>query len=74
MGFASGESHTAITASPMLRISKRLTANVFHESEGEAGTSAAAAARADAARLLTAGNHIDHYRDLTRDFSAEHQL
>jgi hypothetical protein len=32
MGFASGEPHTAITASPMLRVSKRLTANVFHES------------------------------------------
>ena len=29
MGFASGEPHTAITASPMLRVSKRLTANVF---------------------------------------------
>jgi hypothetical protein len=41
MGFASGEPHTAITASPMLRVSKRLTANVFHEPEVEAGTSAA---------------------------------
>jgi hypothetical protein len=52
MGFASGEPHTTITASPMLRISKRLIANVFHEPEGEAGTSAAGAARTDAARLL----------------------
>ena len=33
MGFASGEPHTPITASPMLQVSKRLTANVFHESE-----------------------------------------
>ena len=33
MGFASGEPDTAITASPMRRVSKRLTANVFHESE-----------------------------------------
>ena len=32
MGFVSGEADTAITASPMLRVSKRLIANVFHES------------------------------------------
>ena len=63
MGFASVESHTAITVSPMLRISKRLTANIFHEPEGEAGTSAAAAARADAARLLTAAKS---HRPLSR--------
>ena len=52
MGFASGEPHTAITASPMLRVSKRLTANVFREPEVEAGTSAADAAHTEAARLL----------------------
>jgi hypothetical protein len=51
MGFASGEPHTAITASPMLRVSKRLTANVFREPEVEAGTSAADAAHTEAARL-----------------------
>jgi hypothetical protein len=33
MGFASGDPDTAITASPMRRVSKRLTAIVFHESE-----------------------------------------
>jgi hypothetical protein len=32
MGFTSDEPDTAITASPMLRVSKRLIANVFHES------------------------------------------
>src|SRR5258705_6057042 len=32
MGFTSDESDTAITASAMLRVSKRLIANVFHES------------------------------------------
>ena len=37
MGFASGEPDTAITASPMLRVSKRLTANVFREPEVEQG-------------------------------------
>ena len=52
MGFASGEPHTAITASPMLRVSKRLTASVFREPEVEAGTSAADAAHTEAARLL----------------------
>ena len=72
MGFASGEPDTAITASPMLRVSKRLTANVFRESEVEAGTSAAGGAHTEAARLLQRRNHlIDHYRDLTRDFSAD---
>jgi hypothetical protein len=72
MGFASGEPHTAVTASPMLRVSKRLTANVFREPEGEAGTSAADVAHAEAARLLQLRTHlIDHYRDLTRDFSAD---
>ena len=60
MGFASGEPHTAITASPMLRVSKRLIANVFREPEVEA------------ARLLQRRNHlIDNYRDFTRDFSAD---
>ena len=64
--------HTAITASPMLRVSKRLTANVFRESEVEAGTSAAGGAHTEAARLLQRRNHlIDHYRDLTRDFGAD---
>ena len=72
MGFASGEPDTAITASPMRRVSKRLTANVFREPEVEAGTSAADAAHTEAARLLQRRNHlIDHYRDLTRDFSAD---
>jgi hypothetical protein len=52
MGFASAEPHTAITASPMLRVSKRLTANVFREPEVEAGTSAADAAHTEAARQL----------------------
>ena len=52
MGFASGEPHTAITASPMLRVSKRLTANVFRKPDVEAGTSAADAAHTEAARLL----------------------
>ena len=33
MGFVSGEPDTAITASPMTRASKRLTANVFHASQ-----------------------------------------
>ena len=33
MGFASGEPHTSITASPMLEVSKRLITNVFRESE-----------------------------------------
>ena len=32
MSFVSGEADTAITASPMRRVSKRLTTNVFHES------------------------------------------
>ena len=72
MGFASGEPHTAITASPMLRVSKRLTANVFRESQVEAGTSAAGGAHTEAARLLQRRNHlIDHYRDLTRDFGPD---
>jgi hypothetical protein len=72
IGFASGEPHTAITASPMLRVSKRLTANVFREPEVEAGTSAADAAHTEAARLLCRRNHlIDNYRDFTRDFSAD---
>jgi hypothetical protein len=72
MGFAAGDPDTAITASPMRRVSKRLTANVFHEPEGEAGTSAADVAPAEAARLLRRRTHlIDHYRDLTRDFSAD---
>ena len=71
-GFASGEPDTAITASPMRRVSKRLTANVFRESQVEAGTSAAGGAHTEAARLLPRRNHlIDHYRDLTRDFGAD---
>jgi hypothetical protein len=52
MGFASGDLDTAITASPMLRVSKRLSANVFHGPEIEAGTSAADAAHTVDARLL----------------------
>jgi len=56
----------------MLRVSKRLTANVFRESQVEAGTSAAGGAHTEAARLLQRRNHlIDHYRDLNRDFSAD---
>jgi hypothetical protein len=70
MGFASGEPDTAITASPMRRVSKRLTANVFHESEVQ-GPAQADAVHTEAARLLRLRTHlIDHYRDLTRDFSA----
>ena len=72
MSFASGEPHTAITASPMRRVSKRLTANVFREPEVEADDSAADAAHTEAARLLQRRNHlVDHYRDLTGDFSAD---
>ena len=64
MGFASGEPHTAITASPMLRVSKRRTANVFREPEVEAGTSAPDAARTDAARPYSGENHlIDRNRE-----------
>ena len=56
----------------MLRVSKRLTANVFREPEVEAGTSAAGGAHTEAARLLQRRNHlIDPYRDLTRDFGAD---
>jgi len=72
MGFAAGEPDTAATASPIPRVSKRLTANVFREEQVEAGTSAAGGAHTEAARLLHRRNHlIDHYRDLTRDFCAD---
>jgi hypothetical protein len=72
MGFTSDEPDTAITASPMLRVSKRLIANVFHES-GVQGPAQLMPAHTEAARLLQRRNHlIDHYRDLNRDFSADH--
>ena len=58
--------------SPMRRVSKRLTANVFREPEVWAENSAADAVHTEAARLLQRRNHlIDHYRDLTKDFSAD---
>ena len=58
--------------SPMRRVSKRLTANVFREPEVWAENSAADAVHTEAARLLQRRNHlVDHYRDLTGDFSAD---
>ena len=51
---------------------ENVTANVFRESQVEAGTSAAGGAHTEAARLLQRRNHlIDDYRDLTREFGAD---
>jgi len=67
-----GEPYTAITASPMLRVSKRRTANVFREPEVEAGTSAPDAARTDAARPLQREiTSSTVTANLTRDVSAD---
>jgi hypothetical protein len=72
-----GEPYTAITASPMLRVSKRRTANVFREPEVEAGTSAPDAARTDAARTDAARplqreiTSSTVTANLTRDVSAD---
>jgi hypothetical protein len=50
----------------MLRVSKRLTAKVFHGPEIEAGTSAADAAHIEAARLLQRQNDLSNQASVER--------
>ena len=67
-----GEPYTAITASPMLRVSKRWTANVFREPEVEAATSAPDAARTMLPAPYSGGiTSSTVTANLTRDFSAD---
>ena len=72
LGFASGEADTAITASPMLRVSKRLPLTYFASQKLRQGPAQLVAPTPKQARLRQRRNHlIDHYRDLTRDFGAD---